>query len=194
MSSPGVVVSFAFPRDGEVTEVLRFPMSLEDYLKVPDRPRNEWVDGEVIVMPPASEHRGTATVNLAVTLKQGLPGLRVSAETGFRMAHSIRGPDLMVRAQPAEDGFVTDAPVLVVEIHSRNTRREDRVRKPKEYAEAGVGQYWMVDPRRRTIEVLELDEGDWREVLRLDDEHPTGSVSVGEYGVVDLDLAAILDR
>lgn len=187
-------MSFAFPRDGEVTEVLRFPMSLEDYLKVPDRPRNEWVDGEVIVMPPASERHGVATVNLAVALKRCLPGLRVSAEAGFRMAHSIRGPDLMVRAEPAEDGFVTDPPVLVVEVHSRDTRREDRVRKRAEYAEAGVGQYWMVDPRRRTIEVLELVDADWSEVLRLDDDHPTGSVVVGAYGVVELDLAAILER
>jgi len=41
--------------------------------------------------------------------------------------------------------------------------------------------------------VLALTGGEWQRVLYLDDNHPTGSIQVGDHGAVPLDLAAILD-
>lgn len=41
------------------------------------------------------------------------------------------------------------APDLVVEIVSPGSVREDKVRKFSEYEQAGVGEYWLIDPRPR---------------------------------------------
>jgi Uma2 family endonuclease len=50
---------------------------------------------------------------------------------------------------------------LVVEIVSPGSeaRKRDLVEKPRDYAAAGVAEYWIVDPEQRTIQVLAL-EGD----------------------------------
>jgi Uma2 family endonuclease len=44
-------------------------------------------------------------------------------------------------------------PILVVEVHSDTTRRRDRIQKKQFYAEAGVAQYWMIDPEQRVVTV-----------------------------------------
>ena len=46
-----------------------------------------------------------------------------------------------------------------MEVTSSGTRRTDRVEKLVEYAQAGVQEYWIVDPEARTVEVFTLREG-----------------------------------
>ncbi|MDW8367883.1 MAG: Uma2 family endonuclease, partial [Abditibacteriales bacterium] len=56
-------------------------------------------------------------------------------------------------------------PDLVVEVisprteHSSGTEKTDRKDKFKEYEQAGVGEYWLVDPQQRAIEVYVLRGG-----------------------------------
>ncbi len=47
-------------------------------------------------------------------------------------------------------------PDLVVEVLSPATRETDRGEKFFEYAKAGVSEYWLVDPEKRSIEVYTL--------------------------------------
>ena len=54
-------------------------------------------------------------------------------------------------------------PAIVVEVLSPSSRRYDRLLKFGRYAEAGIPQYWIVDPARPSVEVYDLDEqGDYR--------------------------------
>lgn len=48
---------------------------------------------------------------------------------------------------------------LIIEVLSPSTRRIDRGEKFYEYEAAGVEEYWMVDPERRTAEFYRLSEG-----------------------------------
>ncbi len=50
--------------------------------------------------------------------------------------------------------WIEGAPDLVVEVLSSSTARMDRLLKLNRYAEAGVREYWLVDPAARTIEIL----------------------------------------
>ena len=72
--------------------------------------------------------------------------------------------------------------------------RRDRVEKKPDYASFGVGQYWLIDPEARTLEVLAPDQrGRFVEVLAQ--AEGTHEVAGCEGLVVDLDaLWAELER
>lgn len=67
-----------------------------------------------------------------------------------------------------------EPPDLVVEVLSPTTAQIDRGEKLAEYAQAGIPEYWVVDPDERAIEVFGLQDGQytlrervqWGEVLR----------------------------
>lgn len=171
----------------------RLRMSWEAYLRLPEKPKAEYVDGEVVVTPPVTVAHGIATVAVGQALSAALPRLIVVGEVGLALPRNrLRAPDLMVVERRPETTWVADAPVLVVEVLSPSTRLEDLVRKSTEYAEGGVGQYWVVDPEARVIEVLGNVDGEWDILLRLDEHTTTGEVAVGEHGVVRLDLDVIV--
>lgn len=177
----------------EVEVLQRIPMSWEEYLERRDLERAEWVDGVAIVSPQPRFRHGLAVANTSALLKASLPGLIVVIESGLRMARSLRGPDVMVVDVVPETTWMEAAPVLLVEVLSPSTRSEDLLRKGPEYAEAGAGQYWVVDPDQRTLEVYELVDGRWEPLAAFDERTPNGEVRVGEHGVVPIDLADLLD-
>ena len=65
---------------------------------------------------------------------------------------------------------VEGTPDIAVEILSTD-RRRDLVYKRQIYAEAGVREYWLIDPRDDTVTQLELREGEYveRAALGADD-------------------------
>jgi Uma2 family endonuclease len=171
----------------------RLRMSWEEYLDLHVEGKAEWVDGEVVVSPPNNAGHGVSAARLAAALGGALPELQVGNDIGLWLPHNrLRGPDLMVFASLPTTTFVEEPPILVVEVLSPSTRSEDLLRKGPEYAAAGIGQFWVVDPEGRSLEVYTNVVGTWELLLHLDDDHPTGEVAVGEHGVVPLDLTAIL--
>ena len=72
-------------------------------------------------------------------------------------------PDLMVRQAPAGRGGPWDAaptPMLVVEILSPYTRRRDHMQKRSLYMDAGVAEYWIVNPEEDTITSVRAGQPD----------------------------------
>ncbi len=115
----------------------RRPLSYEEFLALGENPRQEWVRGEALLMPPVTDAHGFAVGELVFALRTALPGRAVGAEIGFAMAHSLRGPDILVARERTAQGWVEVPPLLIVEVISAGTRSEGTVRKPAEYAEAG---------------------------------------------------------
>jgi Uma2 family endonuclease len=77
----------------------------------------------------------------------------------------FREPDIVFLARAHEDRLGEQfwgVPDLVVEVisprtnQSSGTERTDRRSKFDEYAMAGILEYWLVDPKARTIEVYVL--------------------------------------
>jgi len=66
---------------------------------------------------------------------------------------------------------------LVVEIVSPGNADHDRLTKRAEYAEAGITEYWIVDPRTETITVLALDGSRYREHGRFGRGETAGSAA-----------------
>lgn len=58
-------------------------------------------------------------------------------------------------------------PLLVVEVLLPTNRRTDLVRKPGLLAQVGCPHFWVADPDREMITVLELHDGAYREVATV---------------------------
>jgi len=70
-------------------------------------------------------------------------------------------PDLVVvcdRSKIDEKGC-KGAPDVVIEILSPSTARRDRMVKFQQYQQAGVREYWIVDPDTKTVQVCILKDG-----------------------------------
>lgn len=170
----------------------RLRMSWEEYLRLPESAKAEWVDGEVVVRPPVGQPHAFGTARLIAVLVRALPDLDVATEVGVWLPRNrLRAPDIAVVDHRSEGPWVTEPPVLVVEVLSAATRSEDTVRKSGEYAVAGIGQYWLLDPDNRTLDVYGLVDGGWDLLLHLDDATPAGAVTVRGRDV-ELDLADLL--
>ncbi len=68
-------------------------------------------------------------------------------------------PDVFFVARDRRDilgAAVMGAPDLVVEVLSPSTAEIDRTLKRTYYEDAGVAEYWLVDPTAQTVEILAL--------------------------------------
>jgi Uma2 family endonuclease len=132
-----------------------------------DGNKYELVRGELFVTPPPTYTHESIGARLAAivipyVMREGL-GLAFQGHAVMRYDGSEVGPDLMVRAEHrgADAGWDNaPVPILIVEIASPGTRRRDRLEKRSLYVDAGVAEYWMIDPERRSVTVVRPGEAD----------------------------------
>lgn len=161
---------FAPAVDQSETEVTRRRASYEEYLELAGETTiAEWVDGEYIeYMPPSNEHQDLAGFLYALIhsfvdeLGIGRTGI-APREVKLWPGGPSREPDIFFVHKDRLAGFdkmrFNGAPDMVLEIVSPGSVREDRVRKFTEYEQAGVGEYWLIDPRpnQHTVECFVRD-------------------------------------
>ena len=74
-----------------------------------------------------------------------------------------RVPDLAVSShKPRRNYPVGQPPELVIEILSTRRGNVERTEKIEDYARAGIGEYWIVNPFDRIVEVYLLRDGDYQ--------------------------------
>ncbi|MBB4639351.1 Uma2 family endonuclease [Longimicrobium terrae] len=104
--------------------------------------------------------------------RKGIGGLVGPAGFQVRLGRSGREPDVFYLAPEHMDRFhrtyVQGAVDLAVEILSPESRVRDRREKFREYAEAGVREYWIIDPEAETMEPYRLSAGGAYEPAPLD--------------------------
>ena len=139
--------------------------TLEELHSLPDDGNKyELVRGQLFVTPPPNLEHETILARLSRILEPYVAahdlGFVYHPRSVLRFEGSEVEPDLMVRPRPRElrvDWDQAPVPMLVVEVFSGSTRRRDRQDKRELYAEAGVDEYWIVDPERRVITIAHLD-------------------------------------
>jgi len=78
--------------------------------------------------------------------------------------------------------------VLAVEVLSPSSVRTDTVTKPVDYADAGIPNYWVIDPNSPvTATVYHLVDGAYEESQRA-----AGQFTVSEPCALTIDLDALL--
>jgi Uma2 family endonuclease len=128
----------------------------------------EWVDGEVIVLSPASIAHQQLMAFLVFLLRLFVRthdlGVLLSAPTLMRLASrpSGREPDLLFVAKEHLDRlratWIEGPADLVVEIVSPDSVERDWETKLEEYAAGGVPEYWVLDRDRRDAAFFQLGE------------------------------------
>ena len=140
----------------------------EQYLRLTDQTNRfiEFTEGSVEVLPmPTRKHQAISRFLFLAFLSfvQRLGGTVFYAPLRVRVAPGrFREPDLVLLLDVNDPGnqnaFWLGAD-LVVEIVSPDYVERDTVIKRADYAEAGIPEYWIVNPEEATITVLKLDDG-----------------------------------
>jgi Uma2 family endonuclease len=159
-------VALLYPLQGEWTEA--------DYLSLPETNRLvELSEGKLVVPDMATDPHQLAVGELFAAMRAfvragALGYLRVAPLPVRLWPGKFREPDIAFLSREHGDRRGEQfwgVPDLVAEVissrtdRSSGTERTDRREKFEEYALAGIAEYWLVDPNRRTIEVYNLQEG-----------------------------------
>jgi Uma2 family endonuclease len=146
--------------------------SEEAYLWLTDQTNRliEFTDGRVEVLPmPTKKHQAILRYLFrlfdALMLRTG--GTVFFAALRLRVApRKFREPDLLLLLSEndprGQDRYWLGAD-LVLEVVSPDKPERDLVEKRREYAEAAIPEYWIVNPDTQTITVLKLDGNHYAE-------------------------------
>jgi Uma2 family endonuclease len=123
----------------------------------------------------------------------GPGGWWILTEADVRLGDDVVRPDLSgwrrVRLpEPWGRRPIDVVPDWICEIVSPSYEANDRVRKRRLYAGAGVAYYWIVDPTERTLEALRLEGSTWVDAGSFDAE---GASRIPPFDAIDIDLARV---
>ncbi len=150
----------------------------EDYMKLPEDVRVELIDGVFYEKYPADPITGMAAPNRKhqkiVSELVRVIGNHINGKDGdcevYPAPFAVRlkdgdkntvEPDVSVicdKSKLTDDGC-TGAPDWIIEIISPSNPGHDYIRKLNLYLDAGVKEYWIIDPLERLVSVYEFGKG-----------------------------------
>jgi Uma2 family endonuclease len=187
--TPMTVTAYSHPMRialaDEITDidlaVLQGMWSVEQYLALTAQTNRllEYTDGVIEVLPmPTDKHQSISLFLLLCFLAFVRPRGGVAFYAPLRLEirpGKFREPDLLILMRsddPRRQNDYWRGADLVVEIVSPDNPARDLEEKPRDYAEAGIPEYWIVNPLDETVTVLTLTDGSYVEygVFRRGDE------------------------
>jgi Uma2 family endonuclease len=142
------------------------PYRAADYWKLPEGAPVELMRGEFVMSPaPITLHQLVVALltELLLAVSRRADGFALCAPADVVLSDTtIVQPDLLY-ISPQRKHIIGDringAPDLVIEVLSPGTERRDRVQKVDLYAQYGVPEFWIVDPKAQDISFLLFEGG-----------------------------------
>ena len=139
----------------------------KDYRHLPDNGmRYEVIRGDLHMSPAPRPIHQEIILNLALLMHQFVKANKLgkiySAPIDLILPDLTNPvqPDLLLisqeRLEMVKENFIEGVPELIVEVLSPGSADRDRRLKFQVYAQAGVKEYWLIDPDARTTEVYVL--------------------------------------
>lgn len=148
--------------------------TLEDIYKLPDGTRAELIEGQIFYMaPPSTTHQRILSflhLEIGEYIRENhgsceifpapfavfLPLKNTDKETEYLE------PDISVICDPdkLDEKGCHGAPDWVIEIVLPSSKRMDYYTKLSLYLNAGIREYWIVDPIKRTVVVYHMEENE----------------------------------
>ena len=149
------------------------PFSFGDFLElIQEDQKADLVDGVIYMASPENIDHNDLVRWLAIVLGLFIEERRLGRLTINKVAYRLSArnapePDLaFVRTERLgimKKGYVDGAPDLAVEIVSPDSVTRDYEDKRRRYEEAGVGEYWIIDPDESTATFLVRAPGGFAE-------------------------------
>jgi Uma2 family endonuclease len=130
--------------------------------------RCEIIDGVIVAMSAPSRAHQFAVGEIFGEMRNFFKGRKCTpyvAPVDVRLFpkgldDTVVQPDIVVICDPKKfsDGkSCQGAPDLIVEVISKTTLKQDRLVKFRKYEQAGVLEYWLVDPTNYVVEIFVLE-------------------------------------
>ena len=172
--------------------------TIDDIMKLPEGQRAELIDGQIFDMAPPSRIHQKLVMELSATIREHIRQKKGSCEVypaPFAVfinqdEKNYVEPDISVicdKNKLSERGC-EGAPDFVLEIVSPGSRRMDYNIKNALYCEAGVREYWIVDPAKERITVYHYEVDAAPAIFTFDQ-----NVTVGIYGDLQICLNELLN-
>lgn len=143
------------------------PYTLEDYLRLPEDQRVELIDGVFYDMDaPTTIHQSIAGFLYKKFLDHVIehkgPCYPFISPVDVQLDcddKTVIQPDVLIVCDrnKYKNGRVFGAPDLVVEVLSPSSRKKDMQIKLAKYCNAGVREYWIVDPEKKMLVQYDLE-------------------------------------
>ena len=177
---------FVYSTDTSGTEAEKYPRqgeyTIEDYYALPDDQRVELIDGVFYDMAsPVPLHQliaGEVYRQIAnYILERGgscmayISPLDVQLDCDNR---TMVQPDVMIlcEKEKTQEKRVYGAPDFILEVISPSTRRKDCFLKLQKYMNAGVREYWILDPYKEKLMVYFFEEDEFPYICGLEEPIP----------------------
>lgn len=143
----------------------------EFFRLVSDGQKADLLDG-VIYMASPDTRRSNRLTNFISTLMENYVAIKDTGGQVFVTRYAfiltdVRAPEPDVayvapeRTHLIEERGMRGGPDIAAEIVSRDSRTRDYVEKHQAYRDAGVKEYWIIDPLQHRVEFLRLREGSY---------------------------------
>lgn len=137
--------------------------TLIDYLNLPEQPRYELIEGDLLLTPSPIVRHQVISGNIEAALRawvkdRGLGTVLHAPMDVILSDETVVQPDVIVILDEHRHIIqerIEGPPDLVVEILSPSTKDRDLTVKRRLYARHGIGEYWIADGDRRTVQVNE---------------------------------------
>ncbi|BCS82227.1 Uma2 family endonuclease [Anaerocellum diazotrophicum] len=150
----------------------------EEFLKISQEKRAEFIDGSIYLLAsPSFEHQMTISkLNLEFMRyfegKECIPVISpfdvIFEDEKTGDIHVIQSDIVVI----CNKKFITEkgykgVPKLIVEVLSPSSASVDYIKKMQLYSYFGVCEYWIVNPRNKSVQVFVLDNGVYIEYAAL---------------------------
>lgn len=169
----------------------------EDYWNLPDGERAELIDGRLYNMAPPSRIHQKLVSELTQTIGSHIKSKSGSCEVyPAPFAVNLNAddktyvePDIAVICDKNKltDRGCSGAPDLVIEIVSPSSRKMDYSTKNALYSDAGVREYWIVDPAKERTTIYRYEEDAAPIIVPFD-----MPIAVGIYSGLQITIADLI--
>lgn len=171
--------------------------TIDDIYALSNGQRAELINGQMYMMAPPNFRHQKLVMELSAVIHQYIKNHGGNCEVlpapfaVFLNADdkTYVEPDISVICDrnKLNDQGCNGAPDLIIEVVSPGSRRMDYVRKPGLYADAGVREYWIVDPEKQRTTIYQYEEYEAPTVIPFDQ-----LITVGIYEGLTITISDLL--
>lgn len=158
--------------------------TIDDIYNLKDGKRAELIDGHIYYMPPPNTNHQrilnfiNTEINIYIRNNSGNCEVFPAPFSVFLFADNLKylEPDISVICDKnkIDSKGCNGAPDWIIEIISPATKKMDYYTKLSLYQDAGVREYWIVDPYKNTTVVYDMEHDEIPAVYPFTDNIPVG--------------------